>query len=138
MVNKIYIKDEMLPVYIKQLEHFRALYQSLISTMMSDSQQFKFDKTAHNFEATLLETKALAQRIKKAESGKVYGDVLAMSKKLDRYVEDLLAQSLELTYTYSNFMDLLLGLDPSQEAGINQLEAKLYQAKKQLSKSNFK
>lgn len=135
MSNKIYIKSEMLPMYIKQLERFRALYRELVSTLMADSQHFVFEKNASNFLATLQETKSLAQSIKKADQSQVYGDVLMVSKKLDCYVEELVSKSLELTYLYSNLMDLLLGLDKNGEDGVSQIENKLYQAKKQLGES---
>ncbi|CAK1230650.1 hypothetical protein [Fructobacillus cardui] len=137
MAQKIYIKDEMLPMYIKQLEHFRDLYQQLVSTMMSDSQNFSFDKKATNFQQTLMEAKALAQKIKKADSSQVYGDVTIMSNRLDRCVEELMSKSLELTYLYSNLMDLLLGLDRNGEDGVSQIENKLHLAKRQLRKSGM-
>ncbi|CAK1254119.1 hypothetical protein R55227_BLOPHJLP_01585 [Fructobacillus tropaeoli] len=137
MSNKIYVKKEMLPMYIKQLERFRALYQELVTTLMADSQHFVFEKNASNFVTTLQETKSLAQSIKKAEQSQIYSDVLMVSKKLDCSVEELVSKSLELTYLYSNLLDLLLGLDRNGAGGISQIENKLYQAKTQLRESGM-
>ncbi|CAK1249982.1 hypothetical protein [Fructobacillus fructosus] len=132
MVNKIYIKDEMLPRYIKQLEHFRKLYQQLVATMIADSENFQFAKNARNFNNTLIEAKALASKIKNANSADVYSDVLNTSKRLDLQFEELVDLSLQLTFMYTDLMNLLLGFDYDSKNGLNLIENQLAQAKKQL------
>ena len=61
-----------------------------------------------------------------------FGDVLIFGKELDKQVQTLVETSIALTFEYRDLTNLLHGHDVNSESGINLIEAKLKQAKKQL------
>ncbi|MBZ5984171.1 hypothetical protein KIJ05_03350 [Leuconostoc gelidum subsp. gasicomitatum] len=105
MTQKIWLKPEQLENYIAQLQGFRTTYQSLLSILASGRQNFEFKPGAPNFQNTL-----------------------QMSMKLHRYIHSVQSQ----TFEYRDLTNLLNGHDVNSESGINLIEAKLKQAKKQL------
>ena len=131
MPTKIWLKDEQLAMYIKQLERFRDLYGQLNETLESDRQGFQFKAGAPNFETTLRITMALQDKIRQAQS-QTYGDVLFFNKELASRVQDLVSKSIEVTFAYRDLEQLVKGNDRNSETGFNKIEEQLYQAKKQL------
>ena len=49
MLQKIWLQQEQLALYIKQLERFKDLYSQLDQTLESDRQGFQFKAGAPNF-----------------------------------------------------------------------------------------
>lgn len=53
MTQKIWLKPDQLENYIAQLQGFRNTYQSLLTVLASDCQNFEFKPGAPNFQNTL-------------------------------------------------------------------------------------
>ncbi|WP_446864274.1 hypothetical protein [Leuconostoc citreum] len=79
MPTKIWLKDEQLAMYIKQLERFRDLYSQLDGILADDKDSFEFKAGAPNFQSTLNAIMQLQQKIRQAQS-QTYGDVLFLIK----------------------------------------------------------
>ncbi|MCK8605774.1 hypothetical protein LNP18_06600 [Leuconostoc citreum] len=131
MPTKLWLKDEQLAMYIKQLERFRDLYSQLDGILADDRQGFEFKAGAPNFQSTLSATMQLQQKIRQAQSP-VYGDVLFFNKELASKVQELVQKSIELTFLYRDLDLLVKGNDHNTETGLNKVEEQIYQAKKQL------
>ncbi|WP_349549629.1 hypothetical protein [Leuconostoc pseudomesenteroides] len=131
MPTKIWLKDEQLAMYIKQLERFRDLYSQLDGILADDRKGFEFKAGAPNFQSTLSATMQLQQKIRQAQSS-TYGDVLFFNNDLAAKVQDLVSKSIELTFAYRDLDLLIKGTDRNTESGLNKIEEQLYQAKKQL------
>ena len=131
MTQKIWLKPDQLENYISQLQGFRNTYQSLLIVLASDRQNFEFKPGAPNFQNTLQMSMKLHRYIQSVKS-QTFGDVLIFSKELDKQVQTLVETSIALTFEYRDLINLLNGHDVNSESGINLIEAKLKQAKKQL------
>ncbi|WP_349549637.1 hypothetical protein [Leuconostoc pseudomesenteroides] len=131
MPTKIWLKDEQLAMYIKQLERFRDLYSQLDGILADDRKGFEFKAGAPNFQSTLSATMQLQEKIRQAQSS-TYGDVLFFNNELASRVQDLVSKSIELTFAYRDLELLVKGTDRSSETGLNKIEEQIYQAKKQL------
>ena len=131
MTQKIWLNPDQLENYIAQLQSFRNTYQSLLNVLASDRQNFKFKPGAPNFQSTLQMSMKLHHDIRTAQS-QTFGDVLIFGKELDKQVQNLIETSIALTFEYRDLTNLPNGHDVNSESGINLIEAKLKQAKKQL------
>ncbi|CCF27413.1 hypothetical protein [Leuconostoc citreum] len=131
MPQKIWLKDEQLAMYIKQLERFRDLYSQLDGILADDKNSFEFKAGAPNFQSTLSATMQLQQKIRQAQS-QTYGDVLFFNKELASKVQELVQKSIELTFLYRDLDLLVKGNDRDTETGLNKVEEQIYQARKQL------
>ncbi|MGR8825116.1 hypothetical protein [Leuconostoc mesenteroides] len=131
MTQKIWLKPDQLENYVGQLQGFRITYQSLLTVLASDRQNFEFKPGAPNFQNTLQMSMKLHRYIQSVQS-QTFGDVLIFSKELDKQVQNLVETSIALTFEYRDLANLLNGHDINSESGINLIEAKLKQAKKQL------
>ncbi|WP_349533883.1 hypothetical protein [Leuconostoc citreum] len=131
MPTKIWLKDDQLAMYIKQLERFRNLYSQLDGILADDKDSFEFKAGAPNFQSTLSATMQLQQKIRQAQS-QTYGDVLFFNKELASKVQELVQKSIELTFLYRDLDLLVKGNDRDTETGLNKIEEQIYQARKQL------
>ncbi|MGR8808825.1 hypothetical protein N2E09_08265 [Leuconostoc citreum] len=136
MPTKIWLKDEQLAMYIKQLERFRDLYSQLDGILADDRQGFEFKAGAPNFQSTLSAIMQLQQKIRQAQTP-IYGDVLFFNKELASKVQELVQKSIELTFLYRDLDLLVKGNDRNTETGLNKIEEQLYQAKKQLRERSY-
>lgn len=131
MTQKIWLKPDQLENYIAQLQGFRNTYQSLLTVLASDRQNFEFKPGTPNFQNTLQMSMKLHHDIRTVQS-QTFGDVLIFGKELDKQVQNLIETSIALTFEYRDLINLLNGHDVNSESGINLIETKLKQAKKQL------
>ncbi|MBD9365713.1 hypothetical protein IAP91_09855 [Leuconostoc mesenteroides] len=131
MTQRIWLKPDQLENYVDQLQGFRNTYQSLLTVLASDRQNFEFKPGAPNFQNTLQMSMKLHRYIQSVQS-QTFGDVLIFDKELDKQVQTLVETSIALTFEYRDLTNLLNGHDVHSENGINLVEYKLKQAKKQL------
>ena len=85
MTQKIWLKPDQLENYVDQLQEFRNTYQSLLTVLTSDRQNFEFKPGAPNFQNTLQMSMKLHRYIQSVQS-QTFGDVLIFSKELDKQV----------------------------------------------------
>lgn len=135
MTQKIWLKPDQLENYIAQLQGFRNTYQSLLTVLASDRQNFEFKPGAPNFQNTLQMSMKLHRYIPSVQS-QTFCDVLIFGKELDKQVQTLIETSIALTFEYRDLTNLLNGHDVNSENGINLVESKLKQAKKQFYESS--
>jgi len=131
MTQKIWLKPDQLENYVAQLQGFRNTYQSLLTVLASDRQNFEFRPGAPNFQNTLQMSMKLHRYMQSVQS-QTFGDILIFGKELDKEVQTLIETSIALTFEYRDLTNLLNGHDVNSESGINLIEDKLKQAKKQL------
>ncbi|MBZ6009786.1 hypothetical protein [Leuconostoc gelidum] len=131
MIQKIWLKSDQLENYIAQLQGFRNTYQSLLTVLAADRQNFELKAGAPNFQNTLQMSMNLHHYIRTVQT-QTYGDVLIFGKELDKQVQNLIETSIALTFEYRDLTNLLSGHDVNSENGINMIEVNLKQAKKQL------
>ncbi|MBZ5962928.1 hypothetical protein [Leuconostoc gasicomitatum] len=111
-----------------QLQGFRNTYQSLLSVLASDRQNFEFKPGAPNFQHTLQMSMKLHRYTQPVQS-QIFGDSLIFGKELDKQVQALVETSIASTFEYRDLINLLNGHDVNSESGLNLIEAKLKQAK---------
>ncbi|GMA68234.1 MULTISPECIES: hypothetical protein [Leuconostoc gelidum group] len=118
MKQKILLKLDQLENYIAQLQGFRNTYQSLLTVLASDRQNFVFKRDSPNFKNTLQMSMEIHRYIQSVQSTSLW-DVLIFDKELDKQVQTLIETSTTLTFEYRDLTNLLNGRDVNSESHLD-------------------
>lgn len=115
MKQKIWLKLDQLENYIAQLQGFINTYQSLLTVLASDRQNFVFKRDSPNFKNTL----QMSMELHSISTVTSLWDVLIFDKELDKQVQTLIETSTTLTFEYRDLTNLLNGRDVNSESHLD-------------------